>query len=78
MRKKPVSAEEFSAWREDPVTAWVIGELAKASEAQKTAWVTRSWERGECDPVLLNELKVRADAYSALSEMTYDDLAEIL
>lgn len=76
-RKKPISAEEFAAWREDPVTQWVVAELAKASEAQKAAWIEQSWERTDCDPILLTELKTRGDAYSALAEMTYEDLAEI-
>lgn len=73
-----ITEEEFASWRIDPVTQWVIGELAKAAEAQREAWAATSWEGGVCDPMLLKELKTRADAYSALSEITHADLVEKL
>jgi hypothetical protein len=69
--------EEFAAWRADPVTEWVVGELSKAAEAQKAGWVEHSWAGGVCDPVLLTELKTRADAYRSLAELSYEDLTEI-
>lgn len=69
-----ISAEEFAAWRIDPVTEWVIAELAKAADAQREAWLEHSWSSGQADPTLLNELKTRADAYSALAELSYEDL----
>lgn len=76
-KSKPISAEEFVAWRADPVTQWAMGELAKASEAQRVAWLNQSWGDGVADPLLLAVLKTRADAYAALAEMTYEDLAEM-
>lgn len=76
-KAKPVTAEEFTAWREDPVTAWVMGELGKAAEAQKTAWIDATWSGGIADQEALTTLRTRADAYSALSQVTYDQLAEI-
>jgi hypothetical protein len=51
----------------------VIGELANAAEAQKAGWIEHSWNGGACDPVLLNELKTRADAYRTLAELSYED-----
>jgi hypothetical protein len=76
-KKKPVSAEEFAAWREDPVTAWVMGELGKAADAQKEAWMVMSWEGNVTDPIELQILKTRADSYRALAEVEYDQLAEL-
>jgi hypothetical protein len=76
-KKKPVSAEEFAAWREDPVTAWVMGELEKAADSQLDAWVAASWVHGEADPLKLAQLRTRADAYVALSDMSYEDLCSI-
>lgn len=76
-KAKPISADEFAAWRADPVTRWAMGELAKAAEAQRVAWLNQSWGDGVADPLLLAVLKTRADAYAALAEMTYEDLAEM-
>jgi hypothetical protein len=75
-KQTPITAEEYAAWRADPVTEWVIGELANAAEAQKAGWIEHSWNGGACDPVLLNELKTRADAYRTLAELSYEDLLE--
>ena len=72
-----VSAEEFASWRDDPVTEWVVAELSRAAEAQKAAWTEHSGDSGQCDPLLLNELKTRADAYRALADLSYEDIAEI-
>lgn len=76
-KKKPVSAEEFDAWRDDPVTAWVMSELNKAAEKQRDGWLAASWDDGGCDPIVLNTLRTRADAYRALAELSYADIAEI-
>jgi hypothetical protein len=72
-----ISAEEFEAWRADPVTEWITAELEKAAEAQKDAWLAMSWDGNVCDQTELQILKTRADAYRALAELSYEDLAEI-
>lgn len=76
-KKKPVTAEEFDAWRQDPVTAWVMAEMSRAADLQREGWIAASWDGGACDPMLLNTLQTRADAYRALAELSYDDIAEI-
>ena len=76
-KRKPISAEEFDAWREDLVTQWVLAELGKAAAAQKAAWTEMSWGNGIVDPTELHILKTRADAYSVLAEVTFEDIAEI-
>jgi hypothetical protein len=73
-RKAEVTAEEFAGWHEDPVTQWVLGELAKAADANKGKWIEISWDQGTTDDLLLTELKTRADAYCALAEISYADL----
>lgn len=70
-RAPAISEEEFAAWHDDPVTRWVIAACRKAAEENKEAWVEASWGGGNADPLLLNELRTRADAYQALSETTY-------
>jgi hypothetical protein len=44
--------------------------------AQRDGWIDASWEKGSADPLNLVELRTRADAYRAVTESTYDDLAK--
>lgn len=73
MAKPDISEDEFAQWRDDPVTVRVLAALAGMAEAQKQGWLTASWEGGASDPMLLTELKTRADAYGALAEGSYAD-----
>lgn len=72
-----MEAEDLEQWRNNPVTTWVVAALKKSSEAQRRAWVDASWESGTADPLLLIELRTRADAYDAMSEVTFEGLKEI-
>jgi hypothetical protein len=76
MRKKKleISAEEFAAWREDPVTQIIVKSLNDMAEQNKAGWLAASWDRGEADQSMLTELKTRADAYRSLAELSYEDL----
>lgn len=70
--------EDFSRWREDPITKTVLGALELAEKAQKQAWDNASWS-GEVARApdlerLLIELRTRADAYASLREMTFEDV----
>lgn len=69
-----MTSEEFEAWRESPITQWVMLAFQRLAEENKAAWVDTSWETGQADPLQLVELKTRADAYLAMSEMTFEDL----
>lgn len=72
-------SEEFSRWRDDPVTKLVLRALDAAVDAQKVQWDTASWQGGlvRADDLkdLLQELRVRADCYAALRDMTFEDIA---
>lgn len=70
-----ISAEEFAAWREDPVTEWVSAALRERGDAQMTAWIRLSWDGGNCDPMKLCELRMTADAYHALADFVFEDFA---
>lgn len=65
------SSEEFARWREDRVTQWVFKAFATAAEENKTEWAKASWEQGVANPLLLAELRTRADAYRAIFETPY-------
>lgn len=72
-------SEDFARWREDDVTRLVFRALRAAADAQKAAWDQASWDggtvRGDALTALLGELRVRADTYRALEEMTAADVA---
>lgn len=75
-------SEDFARWREDPMTQTVLGALEMAEAEQKRQWDAASWDggivRGEDLEKLLQELRVRADAYRALRELTFADVASWL
>jgi hypothetical protein len=73
---KAPTREAFDAWREHPVTLFVFAALARAAKEQETAWAGTSWEGGLADQTLLNELRVRADAYNSMQEADYRGLCE--
>ena len=75
-------SEDFAAWLDQPVKKLVFRALRAAQDAQKAQWDAASWDGGErrADQLkeLLAELRVRADCYGALSEMSFDDVTEWL
>jgi hypothetical protein len=73
---KAPSREAFDAWREHPVTLFVFAALSHAARENETAWKDASWQGGIADQVLLNELRVRADAYKSLEEGGYEAFCE--
>jgi hypothetical protein len=75
VRRAP-AREEFAAWRDEPVTRFVFAALRSAAGAQHDAWADTSWEGGLADQNLLNELRVRADAYKSLEEADYEGFCE--
>lgn len=60
--------EDFAAWCEHPVTRFVAAAMARAAERQRDEWTRQSWGQGACDPIELNTLRTRADAYMAFLE----------
>lgn len=61
------------------MTRMVLKALSEAEIAQKQQWDAASWDggmiRAEDLHATLRELRVRADAYAAIREMTFDDIA---
>lgn len=73
LRQPLISEDEFLAWRDDPVTQGIIRTLSAMADAQREAWLAASWDAGSTDPVLLTELRTRADAYRVFAEGSYAD-----
>lgn len=68
---KNPTEEEFEAWRENPVTRWIMAACIRAAEDNKQLWFEMSWEGGNASPEALIELRTRADAYRAIAETEY-------
>ncbi len=69
-----MTSEDYEAWRDRPMTQWVMRAFRQIAEENKAAWVTASWESGDADEISLREMRARADAYMAMTEMSFDDL----
>lgn len=59
------------------MTQWVFRAVSRAAELQKDEWLRLSWGQGEADPLLLCELRTRADAYLGLRETGYERWCEL-
>lgn len=70
------SAEEYQAWRDHPITRWIMEACRKAAEDNRRNWATAAWESGEANQAHLTENRVRADAYMALAETAYEGWVE--
>lgn len=69
--------DEFSAWADHPVTRYVAAAWEAAALAQREAWTDSSWNSGTADPLMLTELRTRADAYSAFLETGLERYVEL-
>lgn len=73
-----ITEDEFSAWRESPITEAVFMALGiKVSEA-RDRWMDASWKQGNPDPMLLVDLRARAEIAADIIELTHDELEQIL
>ncbi len=74
--------EDFARWRDDPITRLVFKALEAAAVAQKDQWDAASWGGGETRADRLKdtlaELRVRADCYRALGELSVEDITQWL
>jgi hypothetical protein len=74
----PPSVEEFARWREDNVTRWVFRALAHNAEECRQEATTAVWDHGNLNPLLLKELRTRADANRTLIDSSYEAFCETL
>lgn len=84
--RAPVNSEDFLAWKEHPVSQWVMAALRTQAEALRREWLSQTWgtelsgPTPKPDPDLLLALvvlKTRADAYVSISETSYERLCEL-
>lgn len=68
------SIEQFIAWRDDPVTRFVLEACEKAAVDQQREWQRITWDAqggAVFSEKTLAVLQTRADAYRALAETDY-------
>lgn len=61
VRQAP-SRDEFDAWRDEPITQFVMAALIRNAEECREAWMDASWHGGNADQRSLDTYKARADA----------------
>lgn len=71
-----IDREHFGEWLAHPVTEHVLKRVGELAEQNKQKWIDESWGAGNCDPMVLIELKARAQAATDLSELKYEDIDE--
>lgn len=70
--------EDFTRWREDPVTRFVLKAHRQMAEDCKDKWAKISWDNGVANQASLDELRYRADTYEAISEAGYESYCDAL
>ena len=69
-----IDREHFEEWLAHPVTEHVLKRVGELAEQNKQKWIDESWGGGKCDPLVLIDLKARAEAAKDLSEIEWSDI----
>lgn len=75
--KAAPTREEFDAWRDEPVTQFVMNALSRNAAECREKWMQDSWEAGEADQRTLDGLRERSDALLGFTA-DYDAFCETL
>jgi hypothetical protein len=71
-----IDRDLFEEWLANPVTEHVLAKVRETAEANKTLWMSISWDGGKADQQTLVELKARYEAGLDLSELKYEDVSD--
>lgn len=66
--------EDFDQWLAHPVTEQMIYALKRLSDDTKAKWMAVSWDGGNADPLLLADLRARAEVIRDLTELKLEDI----
>lgn len=69
-----IEKDDFEQWRDHIVTEYVFKALAKLGEQSKQRWIDLSWGGGNPDPLMLADLRARAEVVKDLCELTFEEL----
>lgn len=71
-----IEKEDFDQWLAHPVTEQVMRALEKLSEKSKEEWLKASWDGGIVDPLLLADLRARAQVVKDLTDLKLEDIQD--
>lgn len=71
-----ISKEDFAAWKDNPITQAVMAWVKAHAAESKKEWDAKSWEQGNPDPVLLAELRARAQVAEDFAAVELSDIQE--
>ena len=66
-----MTADDFEAWQENPVTQYVMKALSVVAEEAKSDWQVGAWG-GNLRPEYLAETRGRYSAYATILNMTFE------
>jgi hypothetical protein len=69
-----VTEEDFIAWRDNPVTQWVMEAYRISAAMCEQEWTTASWQFGNANQRTLDELRNKAMTFASIYEATFDDI----
>lgn len=69
-----IGREDFDMWKDHPVTVHVFNKLKEVADAAKDKWLASSWDQGASDPLLLADLRARAEVVNDLITVSYEDI----
>lgn len=75
-QKLTVSNDDFEAWRDHPVTRWLLTAFGSQAEAIKEGWEQAAWHNDQLDPIDKTRAHARWDILDALSTLSYEDACE--
>lgn len=70
--------EDFEAWQHHHVTEEVFAAFDRLAMQAKESWLAASWKNGHCDPVLLADLRARAEVVEDFRKITFEAIEEWL
>lgn len=71
-----IEAEDFAVWRDNPVTEAVTAHLKRKAEECKERWLAESWGKGECNPLLLADLRATERILNDLANLSHEDIQD--
>lgn len=72
-----IEKEDYEQWLAHPVTEWFFAAHRILAERTKQKWIEQSWDGGNPDPLMLADLRARAEVVKDLCELKHDDIEEV-
>lgn len=69
-----IEKEDFEQWLAHPVTEWVFAAHRILAERAKQKWIEQSWDGGNPDPMMLVDLRARAQVINDLCELKHEEI----